>query len=320
MNKIFNLCVLIALLFGTANLVAENVNQSPLASANVYIVKKGDYLIRISKQFDVSIDSLKVWNKIKNISVIQINQRLTLVNPDIHPEPVATISSIWINFDCWQTFVTLENVFRATCVDNSTQTLDSNLDSLDLESSDLICTPELEVNKALAKYIRVAEKYNLKYNLTDAPQYTLQEIVESMKGKITYNMGRRRYSTGPSNTFYCDCSGFTELAAALYTGVKVPRTTPGIFSRSKKIDSDNLKDLPIGSLIGWPPSKTRHGHVYLKIGDGLYAHASSRGKKHHGASLTIVEEDIMQRRRGTYSLSRVALDDNSSLAQLALLQ
>jgi len=337
MKKIFLFSLLIVFMLNLDGLMAKSLETNNNSSNGKYIVKRGDCLYRLAKKFDISIDSLVKWNKIRNASLIYINQELIVAQPVVKEivaqsavislmanEENSNLLPLVLNIQLQSLFADCpsdaliisapvnknrpnyiaENAINDTQLQIVPETTVVKIDSLSLE--------HLSKKNHTFQMIQLAIKYEILFNMPGESKYSIQEIVESMHGKITYSMSRTRYSKGPNGTFYSDCSGFTALVAGLYAGAQMPRTTSNIFRKAKRINSDDLAELPVGSFIGWPPSKSKHGHVYVKIGNGLYAHASSRQGKKVGISMTIVTEESIQRIRQSYNLSTIVIDEFAS--------
>jgi|GEM_PF-3256768 LysM repeat protein len=331
-----NLLFVLVCLFTLTSFVTSlsNNNNQQFAENGKYIVKRGDCLYNISKSFNVSIHDLKVWNKIKNVAIIQINQELFITNPNVvnvenqnSNKTVTTTKNVSIpvaidedDGDPLMMVLDLESEAKSdtmmlltteeTTADFTmdTASIDSkNLEIDDLFEIDSVGLAILREKSSSYQMIQLAIKYNIKFNIPgDSKRFTLEEIAESMDGKIVYSMGRKRYSAGPKKngqqTFYSDCSGFTALIAGLFADETIGRTTAFIFKKAKRIDSDDLDKLPIGTFAGWPPSDRRHGHVYVKISKNLWAHTSSSKK-----GLAFITEETMQKHRGSYSIALVSL-------------
>ena len=57
--------------------------EEPKPEPEIYIVKRGDTLTKISKMFNVSVSDLVKWNNIKNPNLIITGQKLIVSNPGI---------------------------------------------------------------------------------------------------------------------------------------------------------------------------------------------------------------------------------------------
>ena len=124
----------------------------------------------------------------------------------------------------------------------------------------------------------------------------IPQIAQSMVGKITYSMPNR-FSHGPGNTWYLDCSGFVHTVY-LCAGLPSPGTYTGsIFSQKKPINGATAK---IGDLIGWTAGDggKKYGHVIMFIGNGKTIESHGGDGKKTGNAL------IMQNVSTVYSKYR----------------
>lgn len=69
------------------NTTQESIN---LTNATTYLVKSGDSLSRISKQYGISVTQIASWNNIKNINMISIGQILKIKNSASTPTQTET--------------------------------------------------------------------------------------------------------------------------------------------------------------------------------------------------------------------------------------
>lgn len=133
----------------------------------------------------------------------------------------------------------------------------------------------------------------------------LSTVINSMSGKITYQMGGKG-AAGPNNTLYLDCSGFINYALKCSNlSSKRPQVNGGtanIFSNQTKLNY-NGGILLAGTLVGWPPGGGKpYGHVWISLGDGTFAesHGGKSGKQPGGAIRTGVTIDQIQNTANKY--------------------
>ena len=62
-------------------LTSFDISKSFTSTKEIYRVKKGDYLYRISKNYNVTVDEIKSWNKLSS-DLLSIGQKLVIYNKD----------------------------------------------------------------------------------------------------------------------------------------------------------------------------------------------------------------------------------------------
>lgn len=83
------------------------------------------------------------------------------------------------------------------------------------------------------------------------------------------------YHYGGSNPRGFDCSGLVYFAFR-EAGFRVPRTTGAQLRHAKPV---SLSQLTSGDLLFFRQHSSRVSHVGIYVGDGLFIHAPSRGKR-----------------------------------------
>ncbi|OGL51915.1 MAG: hypothetical protein A3C43_09775 [Candidatus Schekmanbacteria bacterium RIFCSPHIGHO2_02_FULL_38_11] len=75
--------------FADSSSDSDSGRKSKSTKLSVYTVKKGDTLGEIAKSYRVSVNSIKKWNRLKNISSLQANQKLKIYSSKTPDEKVA---------------------------------------------------------------------------------------------------------------------------------------------------------------------------------------------------------------------------------------
>ena len=125
-------------------------------------------------------------------------------------------------------------------------------------------TPQ-QLGSGFTAFKQFASSHNI-YCPESGGRQAIPQIARSMEGKITYSMDNR-FSQGPNNTWYLDCSGFVHTVYSC-AGLPSPGTYTGaIFSQKQSVSGATVK---IGDLIGWVSgeNKEKWGHVIMFIGNG----------------------------------------------------
>lgn len=98
------------------------------------------------------------------------------------------------------------------------------------------------------------------------------------------------YKYGGNSLNGIDCSAFTQSVYRDALNVNLNRSAREQFTQGKVIDKEELK---FGDLVFFNTRRrVRPGHVGIYIGDGLFAHASTKG----GVIISSLEEDYYSKR------------------------
>ena len=110
---------------------------------------------------------------------------------------------------------------------------------------------------------------------TNTATHRAVQIALAQQG-VRYRYGGNSPSTG------FDCSGLIQYSYNK-AGIRVPRTTKALFSESRRVSKENLKegDILFFRLTGG--KKVSHAGIY--VGNGKFVHAPSSGKKVSTAQL-----------------------------------
>ncbi len=101
--------------------------------------------------------------------------------------------------------------------------------------------------------------------------------------RVAKNLLEKKYSYGKQDIYYgFDCSGFTRFVYS-EAGIKIKRTSIEQYNNAKKV---TLKELIPGDLVFFAiSSKNNPDHVGIYIGNNMFIHAKTEGKKIQKASL-----------------------------------
>lgn len=268
------------------NEISKKENKT-LAKANVspgnyetvsYTVKKGDTLEKISRQYGVSVASIKKTNGLKS-SLIKAGQTLKVnvpkkgpVIPDITtPQPIVGTSSekIYYRVKKGDTLESIAQEFSIT----PEQLKEANLISEDsIKEGITLVIPSVSV---VEENIPLKEQENTEPE-TVREAKTLRDIVL----KESFNFLNMPYRLGGSGKGYIDCS---TLVKRVYekVGIKLPNTSYQQFKEGEPVQKEEIEE---GDLVFFY-RRGSVGHVGIYIGDNLFIHASSNEKKVTIASL-----------------------------------
>lgn len=149
-----------------------------------------------------------------------------------------------------------------------------------LDSDDI---PEEKSSYNISDIMKKLEKSgNLNTEQVTAREKLLMEIIKYLDTPYKY---------GGSSFNGIDCSAFTQSVYQDALNINLNRTARDQFTQGKVIS--NKEELDFGDLVFFNTSRrVRPGHVGIYIGDGLFAHASTKG----GVMISSVEEDYYSKR------------------------
>lgn len=155
--------------------------------------------------------------------------------------------------------------------------------------------PEEKSSYDISEIMKKLEKTeNLSTEQATAREMLLMEIIKYLDTPYKY---------GGSTLNGIDCSAFTQSVYQDALNVNLNRTARDQFTQGKVISSK--EELRFGDLIFFNTRRrVRPGHVGIYIGDGLFAHASTKG----GVMISSLDEDYYSKR---YMGARRVVDDDS---------
>lgn len=141
---------------------------------------------------------------------------------------------------------------------------------------------------------RLEKSENLSEEQTTAREKLIMEIIKYLDTPYKY---------GGNSLNGIDCSAFTQSVYQDALSVNLNRTARDQFTQGKVIS--NKEDLQFGDLVFFNTRRrVRPGHVGIYIGDGLFAHASTKG----GVMISSLEEDYYSKR---YMGARRVVEENT---------
>lgn len=155
--------------------------------------------------------------------------------------------------------------------------------------------PEEKSTYDISEIMKKLEKNNnLSAEQATAREMLLMEIIKYLDTPYKY---------GGSTLNGIDCSAFTQSVYQDALNVNLNRTARDQFTQGKIISSKD--ELRFGDLIFFNTRRrVRPGHVGIYIGDGLFAHASTKG----GVMISSLDEDYYSKR---YMGARRVVDDDT---------
>ncbi len=185
---------------------------------------------------------------------------------------------------------------------SSDQAVSESKDTLVFDDNDEIAEyldpddlPEEKSAYNISDIMKKLEKTdNLSTEQVTAREKLLMEIIKYLDTPYKY---------GGSTLNGIDCSAFTQSVYQDALSVNLNRTARDQFTQGKVISSK--EELEFGDLVFFNTRRrVRPGHVGIYIGDGLFAHASTKG----GVMISSLEEDYYSKR---YMGARRVVDDET---------
>jgi len=233
------------------------------AKDNYHIVKKGDTLSSISRRYSISVSDLKELNNLKKSSRLKNGQKI-LVQPD-GPKTYAVKKgdNVW-------------SIARKFNIDAEELMEINDMDSPSLKTGqklyleeDQSVIAEFQNKEMLTKNLEEELK-----NIPKSDEYT----EKSLREKLTLFANKLLnipYKFGGNSILGIDCSAYVKKVYGLL-GMDLPRTAREQFNEGETIDKEELS---IGDLVFFRTYASFPSHVGIYLGNNLFIHASSKGKK-----------------------------------------
>lgn len=226
------------------------------ASAEDYIVVKGDTLTRIAAQYGTSVDKLKEVNGLQS-DLLRISQKLVIPGAAESIQKVRKIA--YINTD--RLNVTEQEMLDSKVLavlerGAKVEVLETNADWTKIRSGD-------------------QEGYVATEYITGNPEESSRalEMLLSRVKTLAVGLAGTPYRTGGTTPKGFDCSGFTRYIMG-QMGVKLPRTSGEQFSAGNSVDRKSLR---VGDLLFFDTlKKGRISHVGIYIGNNKMIHSATR--------------------------------------------
>lgn len=245
----------------TADKTAETSKASPKDIH--HIVKKGDTLSSLARRYSVSVIELRELNDLKKSAKLKSGQKLLLKSDGPKMYTVKKGDNIWKIARKFN--IEAEELMEINEIDSPSLKAGQKLY---LEENQPVLS-ELRDNEILTKNLEEELK---KVSETDEfPEKSLQEKLSLFARKLLHIP----YKFGGNSILGIDCSAYVKKVYGLM-GMNLPRTAREQFKEGEAIDKEELS---IGDLVFFRTYASFPSHVGIYLGNNLFIHASSKGKK-----------------------------------------
>jgi cell wall-associated NlpC family hydrolase len=233
-----------------------------------HIVKKGDTLSSISKQYSISVSGLRELNNLKKSSRLGIGKRLLVKRSGPRTYTVRKGDSIW-------------KIAKKTGIGVGEIEELNGLDTDDLRPGQKLILDrwtEEEERESAEKQETVAKVADDIKRLTEPQTEAAEEVPKDMKEQLVLlakTMLDIPYRFGGTTFMGIDCSAYVQKVFGLI-GVSLPRTAREQFKLGEPVGSGELS---VGDLLFFRTYAPFPSHVGIYLGGNLFIHASSKGRK-----------------------------------------
>ncbi|RPI34670.1 MAG: peptidoglycan endopeptidase [Nitrospiraceae bacterium] len=228
-----------------------------------YIVKKGDTLSSISRSHAVSVADLTELNNLKKSVKLKRGQKLLLKFEGQRSYTVRRGDTIW-------------NIAKKFKIDAEELMEINDMDSPSLKSGQKLYLEEIQPDLAELQNKEILIK-NLEVEMQKASES--EEFSErSFPDKLTLfakKLLNIPYKFGGNSFLGIDCSAYVKKVYGLL-GIDLPRTAREQYNEGEAIDKEELS---VGDLVFFRTYASFPSHVGIYLGNNLFIHASSKGKK-----------------------------------------
>ncbi len=283
-----NIGVLVA---SPAGLSIESYKSLQPIHENIYVVRPGDSLIKISRMFDIKPEAIKSENGLKG-SKILIGQKLRI--------PVlASVSADQNTFKIKVNSSPSYHIYTVRPGDSLiriSQMFDTNPESLksenELSGSKILIGQKLRIptpqSAAANEKVSIAKDASvLSYTpsaistvlLKRDLEEDIKEIVPPRRIRLVEAgfklVGTKYRFGGRSEKYGFDCSGLVKSLFSKFT-IDLPHSSREQFKHGEKVDRDKLEE---GDLVFFSSGGKTPNHVGIYVGNDQFLHAARKAEK-----------------------------------------
>jgi peptidoglycan endopeptidase LytE len=244
----------------------ENIETVKRQEDSLYhIVKRGDTLFSLSKKYSISIDELKEINNLRS-KKLKIGRKLLVKRTGPRNYTVKKGDNIW-------------KIAKKFNIDP-----DELMDINDLETDllkpgrKILLEPVFEVTE-IKSHDAILSQTHIEDEIKKTSESEEPDLKElSMKERLILfakKLLNIPYRFGGNSLLGIDCSAYVQKVYSLI-GINLPRSAREQFSEGNPVDKE---DLSIGDLVFFRTYASFPSHVGIYLGNNLFIHASSKGKK-----------------------------------------
>jgi peptidoglycan endopeptidase LytE len=244
----------------------ENIETVKCQEDSLYhIVKRGDTLFSLSKKYSISIDELKEINNLRS-KKLKIGRKLLVKRTEPRNYTVKKGDNIW-------------KIAKKFNIDP-----DELMDINDLETDllkpgrKILLEPVFEVTE-IKSHDAILSQTHIEDEIKETSESEDPGLKElSMKERLILfakKLLNIPYRFGGNSLLGIDCSAYVQKVYSLI-GINLPRSAREQFSEGNPVDKE---DLSIGDLVFFRTYASFPSHVGIYLGNNLFIHASSKGKK-----------------------------------------
>ena len=247
----------------------NSISEKKLAHSQIsineiyHLVKKGDTLSSVSHKYSVSVTELRELNDLKKSAKLKNGQKLLVKSAGPKMYTVKKGDNVW-------------KIAKNHNIDAEELMEINDMDSPSLKTGqklyleeDQSVIAELQDNEILTK--------NLEEELRNLPESD-EFIEKSLQEKLSLFANKLiniPYKFGGNTILGIDCSAYVKKVYGLL-GMDLPRTAREQFNEGEAVDKEALS---IGDLVFFRTYASFPSHVGIYLGNNLFIHASSKGKK-----------------------------------------
>jgi LysM repeat protein len=242
----------------------KTAGPSQTSAKDIYhLVKKGDTLSSISRKYSISVIELRDLNGLRKSAKLKNGQKLLVKSSGPKIYTVKKGDNIWKIAKKYN--IDVEELMEINEMDSPS--LKTGL-KLYLEEDQSVIT-ELQNNEILTKNMEEELK-----NIPKSDEFIEKSIQEklSLFAKKLLNIP---YKFGGNSILGIDCSAYVKKVYGLL-GMDLPRTAREQFNEGEAIEKEELS---IGDLVFFRTYASFPSHVGIYLGNNLFIHASSKGRK-----------------------------------------
>lgn len=240
----------------------KTASAKPLSGDIYHVVKKGDTIASVSRKYSLTAEELKELNKLKS-SKLKKGRKLLVKRIGPKTYIVKKGDNIW-------------RIARKFEVDADDLMELNEMSSSELKVGQKLFLEEV-VDQSSAESIGAVVPKNFEEEIRKVSE--TQEFKEKDEPNKLITFARKLmnipYKFGGNSILGIDCSGYVKKVYGLL-GVELPRTAREQFKEGEAIDMDELS---VGDLVFFRTYASFPSHVGIYLGNNLFIHASSKGKK-----------------------------------------